>query len=290
MAYVGPGDLVPGAACWYGMRAYNSAYAAPGSNPAIDVLRADGATATINILASGPNFTPPYSIVARAVRQQDDASGPEIFSLKGGGIGGGGNNGEALYFGDVANYAFAIGNTSADQINGNLPDGTCAALVAMFNVNGSPSQMWINGQGHGAAPLTFSYSTYGSGGTDGTYTDVPLHGGSGTGAVAATVQIVTGTVNYIGLATGYLLSPPAIDYAPADVLTMDAADIGGCAGASIELLTVSGTYTDTPALAPSLLKVGGVKNCHVAIAECGAWPFDITPYMQAFSAFTLSQS
>lgn len=52
-AYVGPGDLVSGAKAWYGLRAYNAAYAT-GSNPAITIRRAsDGATATVNILASG---------------------------------------------------------------------------------------------------------------------------------------------------------------------------------------------------------------------------------------------
>lgn len=52
--YQGPGDVVGSAFAWYGLRAYNAAYAT-GSNPAIDVCDpADVATtATINILATG---------------------------------------------------------------------------------------------------------------------------------------------------------------------------------------------------------------------------------------------
>ncbi len=52
--YVGPGDVVPGATSWWGLRAYNGAYAT-GSNPAIDVVdTATGTTTTtINILNDG---------------------------------------------------------------------------------------------------------------------------------------------------------------------------------------------------------------------------------------------
>lgn len=53
ISYVGPGDSVSGAAAWYGMRAYNAAYAT-GSNPAITIRRAsDNTTATIDILMTG---------------------------------------------------------------------------------------------------------------------------------------------------------------------------------------------------------------------------------------------
>jgi hypothetical protein len=359
MSYVGLGDIIPGAACWFDLSAYNAAYAAPGNNPAIDVLRADNATATINILSSGqldvatlaafvgsqtwqitqwydqtgggyhltvpsttlvapagsltaykgepalllspgahasvlgnvsgPNLTLPYSMIATAVRQQFDSDGPEVFSLNGGGFGSlpRGNNGEAIYFGDVANYAFMIGDTTADQINGKLTDGTWASLMAMFNVNGSPSQFWINGLALAGAPTALNTAIYnGSGGTDGTYYNVPLHGGSGTGAMASQVVIAGGGLNSVNLAAPYSLSPPAVDYEVGDVLTMDPADIGGCVGASITLTRVAdGVFTDGVNLSPSKLKVGGVNNCHVAIVRCAAWPFDITPYMAAITAF-----
>lgn len=52
-AYTGPGNLVSGATAWYGLRAYNAAYAT-GSNNAVDLRRSsDNATTTLVILSSG---------------------------------------------------------------------------------------------------------------------------------------------------------------------------------------------------------------------------------------------
>jgi hypothetical protein len=51
--YTGPGDIVASAKAWYGLRAYNAAYAT-GSNNAINVRRAsDNTTSNIVILTSG---------------------------------------------------------------------------------------------------------------------------------------------------------------------------------------------------------------------------------------------
>ena len=51
--YTGPGDIVSGATAWYGLRAYNAAYAT-GSNNAVNYRRAsDNATQNGVILASG---------------------------------------------------------------------------------------------------------------------------------------------------------------------------------------------------------------------------------------------
>lgn len=54
-AYTGPGDIASGAYHWWGLRGYTAAYAAPGNNPAIDVVdTATGLIATtINITSSG---------------------------------------------------------------------------------------------------------------------------------------------------------------------------------------------------------------------------------------------
>lgn len=53
-AYVGPGNVITTADAWWGLRAYNAAYAT-GSNPCIDIVKTlDGsAPMTINILATG---------------------------------------------------------------------------------------------------------------------------------------------------------------------------------------------------------------------------------------------
>jgi hypothetical protein len=51
--YTGPGDIVTGATAWYGLRAYNAAYAT-GSNNAINVRRAsDNSSENIVILSTG---------------------------------------------------------------------------------------------------------------------------------------------------------------------------------------------------------------------------------------------
>jgi hypothetical protein len=53
-AYVGPGDVISGASMWFGLRGYSAAYAAPGTNPAIKIIRAsDSTNTTINILSNG---------------------------------------------------------------------------------------------------------------------------------------------------------------------------------------------------------------------------------------------
>lgn len=54
MAYTGPGDIVAGAAGWWGLRGYSAAYST-GTNPCVDVVDAATGliTTTINILANG---------------------------------------------------------------------------------------------------------------------------------------------------------------------------------------------------------------------------------------------
>lgn len=52
-SYTGPGDIVSGAVGWWGLRAYNAAYAT-GSNPAIDIQDQAGANPlTVNITSAG---------------------------------------------------------------------------------------------------------------------------------------------------------------------------------------------------------------------------------------------
>lgn len=49
-----PGDILANATAWYGLRAYSASYAAPGTHPAINVLRfADNHTCDILITSSG---------------------------------------------------------------------------------------------------------------------------------------------------------------------------------------------------------------------------------------------
>lgn len=54
-AYAGPGDIVPGAVYWYGLRGYSAAYAAPGTNCAVDIEDQAGGNlfTCVHILSSG---------------------------------------------------------------------------------------------------------------------------------------------------------------------------------------------------------------------------------------------
>jgi hypothetical protein len=52
--YQGPGDVLSGAAFWYGLRGYSCAYAGPGTNKAVNIRRAsDSNTTDVVILANG---------------------------------------------------------------------------------------------------------------------------------------------------------------------------------------------------------------------------------------------
>jgi hypothetical protein len=52
--YQGPGDVVSGATAWYGLRAYNAAYASPGTNKSVNLRRAsDNASCDFVIATTG---------------------------------------------------------------------------------------------------------------------------------------------------------------------------------------------------------------------------------------------
>lgn len=65
--------------------------------------------------------------------------------------------------------------------------------------------------------------TGGSGYANGTYTNVPLTGGSGTGAVAATVVVSVGTVTSVTIAT----NGTGVNYAYGDTLSASNTNLGG---------------------------------------------------------------
>lgn len=87
---------------------------------------------------------------------------------------------------------------------------------------------------------TLGTITAGSSYTNGTYTDIPLSGGTGTGATATIV--VAG-----GLVTGVTLVNKGSGYTVADVLTANLAPVGS--GFSVPVATVStnGSYQSLPA-------------------------------------------
>lgn len=78
--------------------------------------------------------------------------------------------------------------------------------------------------------------TGGSGYVNGTYTNVPLTGGSGTGAVAATIVVSTGSVSSVTIAA----NGTGINYAYGDTLSASNANLGGSgSGFSIPVALLS---------------------------------------------------
>lgn len=79
--------------------------------------------------------------------------------------------------------------------------------------------------------------TGGSSYTNGTYTNVPLTGGSGTGAVASSITVTTGAVSAITIAS----TGTGTGYAYGDTLSASAASIGGTgSGFSVPVALLSG--------------------------------------------------
>lgn len=109
-------------------------------------------------------------------------------------------------------------------------------------------QQWVtdDDDGVGAGPLNIAFAgsilttstlVGGSAYTNGSYTSVPLTGGSGSGAIA-NITVTGGVVDNVSLVFG------GINYVAGDVLSADASSIGGTgSGFSITVATVDSSFT-----------------------------------------------
>lgn len=90
------------------------------------------------------------------------------------------------------------------------------------------------------AIATLAAPTAGSGYTNGTYTDIPLSGGSGTGA-SATITVAGGIVTVVTLVN------KGIGYAVADSLTANLAPVGSGFAVAVATVSANGSYQALPA-------------------------------------------
>ena len=108
--------------------------------------------------------------------------------------------------------------------------------------------------------------TAGSSGIDGTYENVALTGGDGSGAVA-TIVVSSNAVDSVIITDG------GSGYAATNTLSADAADIGGTTGFAVVVSTVTSTRADTPLPAhinidlADYLSVCGVREFSIDITR-----------------------
>jgi hypothetical protein len=152
-------------------------------------------------------------------------------------------------FGVSAGSLFDITNALGGAVGTAVVTGLTSSRMqhAMFNAGGGNVLLWVNGadapqrydgnlQGSLISLTTLvAGSTY----TNGTYTNVPLTGGTGTGAQATIV--VSGAV-----VASVTITTPGTGYVVGDVLSATAATIGGTgSGFTIAVQTVGGWSVTT---------------------------------------------
>jgi hypothetical protein len=107
-----------------------------------------------------------------------------------------------------------LGSTPVQSYFGSFTDAT---VTTASNISITPSAKTTN------IISALGTITGGSGYGNGTYTNVPLTGGSGTGAVAASIVVSVGTVTSITIAT----NGTGLGYAYGDTLSASTANLGG---------------------------------------------------------------
>lgn len=120
-----------------------------------------------------------------------------------------------------------LGSTPVQSYFGSITDAT---VTTANSISITPSAKTTN------VISALGTITGGSGYVNGTYTDVPLTGGSGTGAVATSVVVSVGVVTSVTIAT----NGTGINYAYGDTLSASNANLGGTgSGFSIPVALLS---------------------------------------------------
>lgn len=134
---------------------------------------------------------------------------------------------------------------SLSTVNFDLLSST--GLGSGFIVSGGDGSLatgTIQNNGASGSIVAGAISNAGSRYIAGTYTNVPLTGGGGTGAIA-TITVVFGHV------TSVIITNPGIGYSAGNILSANALTLGGGAGftwtvSSVSVGYTSGTYTNVP--------------------------------------------
>jgi hypothetical protein len=174
---------------------------------------------------------------------------------------------------------YTDGSYSNVPLTGGTGSGATADITVVggevtFILSGSFGSGYTNGDilsvsnaNLGGTIATFGILTSGSSYTDGVYLNVPLIGGTGTGAIAdiiVTAGIIS-TVTIVNGGTGYLTT---------DILSALAADIGGTgAGFSVAIATLRGSGFSVPLL----MSTGAITG--VVVDNTGEGYAVISPYL-----------
>jgi hypothetical protein len=173
---------------------------------------------------------------------------------------------------DAATKAYV----DAAVTNTNVHEACLTATTADLGTLGDGTVIYVNGTADADAglgvnailtnfggPITSGTITAGTGGTPGTYTNVPLTGGGGEGAVATITVGVGGGVTVVDF-TGGGNSPghnydPGHSGGPSDVLTASSALIGGTTGFKFTVTGATESYAALVIDGTSLTNLGPVS-------------------------------
>ena len=166
------------------------------------------------------------------------ASGIQVIGVDNNGVGAGVS--DFTFTGPIATFGTLVpgsGYTNGTYNGVAMTGGAGTGLYCNITIaGGSVTSVVITDTG---PILTLGTITGGSAYTNGTYTDVPLTGGLGSGAIA-TVTVAAGAVTTVSL------TDLGAGYTPGDVLSATTANLGGTgSGFSVPVATITSAYVQS---------------------------------------------